>query len=374
MKQFLSMLAVVLLSGSLVFAQPQKDKRSCNVLAYYTGDAAEIDKYDVSQVTHLIFSFTHLKGNKLNVDKREDSVTIRKLVSLKKQYPQLKIILSMGGWGGCEFCSQVFNTKKGREEFAASSKHILDYFGADGIDLDWEYPAISGVPGHQYLPEDKPSFTALIQEMRKQFGKQYQISFAAGGYTDYILHSIEWDKVMPLINRVNLMTYDLVNGYSTVSGHHTPLYSTDQQRESIDNAVHMLDSLGVPMNKIDIGAAFYARVFALGDTLKNGLYQPCKFDHGVDFKHFETTILSDPNYVYHWDPVAHAPYYFNAKEKLLVSFDDKQSMADKTKYAMEKGLDGIMFWELTNDLYRNGLLQSITDARKSMMAEPAAHR
>ena len=364
MKQLLSLFFAFIFSTTFLFAQQKNGGKACNVLAYYTGNSAEIDKFNVSQLTHIIYSFTHLKGSSLNVDNAKDSAAIRKLVSLKKTHPGLKIILSMGGWGGCEFCSQVFNTEEGRKQFALSSKHILQYFGADGIDLDWEYPAIAGFPEHQFLPADKENFTSLIVEMRKQFGNKYEISFAAGGFTTYILQSVEWDKIMPLLNRVNLMTYDLVNGYTTISGHHTPLYSTSQQRESIDNAIHMLDSLHVPLNKLDIGAAFYTRVFKLQDTLQNGLYQPCKFDHGVDYKKFSSTILANPDYVYYWDSAAHAPYYLNKKEMFLVSFDDKRSIAEKTQYVTEHGLDGIMFWELTNDTYNDGLLQAIDEVRK----------
>jgi chitinase len=38
-------------------------------------------------------------------------------------------------------------------------------------------------------------------------------------------------------------------------------------------------------------------------------------------------------------------------------------MALKTKYAIEKGLGGIMFWELTEDVYNNGLLEVIDESR-----------
>ncbi len=365
MKYLLLLISLLCISDKPLLAQQKKAGKACNVIAYYAGDAVQIDRFNVSQLTHIIYSFTHLKGNLLHVENSKDSATIQKLVSLKKRYPGLKILLSMGGWGGCETCSAVFNTEEGREQFASSSKSLLQYFGADGIDLDWEYPAIEGYPQHQFLPQDKQNFTQLISEMRKQFGSRYEISFAAGGFATYILKSVEWDKIMPLLNRVNLMTYDLVNGYATVSGHHTPLYSTPQQRESIDNAIHMLDSLGVPLSKLDIGAAFYARIFKLKDTLQNGLYQPCTFYKGLDYNRFKDSILANTDYVYHWDSTAAAPYYFNAKEKLLVSFDDKRSMTEKTKYAIAKGLDGIMFWELTNDTDAGGLLQSIDDAKRS---------
>ena len=349
---------LLLLLSAIATAQSTKAKK-CNVLAYYTGDAATIDQYNTAGLTHIIFSFTHLKGNNLHVDKAKDTITIRKLVSLKKQYPNLKIIFSMGGWGGCEHCSAVFNTNTGRKEFAQSSKHLLQYFNADGLDLDWEYPTITGFPGHQYLSEDRHNFTMLVQELRKAFGKKYELSFAAGGFTKYILQSVEWDQIMPLLDRVNLMTYDLVAGFDTISGHSTPLYSTPSQRESGDNAVRMLDSLHVPLNKLVLGAAFYARVFQVQDNLNNGLYRHCKFIRGVDYKQMETQILNDTNFHYYWDSIAHAPYLYNAQQNLLVTFDDKQSVADKTKYVIDHGMDGIMFWELTGDIPRNGLLDAI---------------
>lgn len=360
MKILKTTVCVILLSLACFFATAQTaSNKKCNVLAYYTGDAAGIDKYNIAGLTHIIFSFTHLQGNNLHVDKAQDTVTIRKLVSLKKKYPALKIIFSMGGWGGCKECSAVFNTDAGRKEFAASSKHLLQYFNADGLDLDWEYPTISGFPGHQFLPEDRHNFTMLIEELRKAFGNKYELSFAAGGFTDFILHSVEWDQIMPLLDRVNLMTYDLVHGFSTISGHSTPLYSTPNQRESGDNAVRMLDSMHVPLNKLVLGAAFYARVFQVQDSLNNGLYRPCKFLHGVDYKNMDAQILSDSNYHYYWDSIAHAPYLFNDKENLLVTFDDKKSVAEKTQYVINKGMDGIMFWELPGDLPNNGLLEAI---------------
>ncbi len=365
MKYILPLFLFIFIITQSTLAQPKAPAKKCNVIAYYTGDSARIDSFKVSQLTHIIFSFTHLQDSDLHVANARDTATIQKLVSLKKIYPGLKVILSMGGWGGCEHCSQTFSTIEGRKEFASSSKQLLKYFGADGIDLDWEYPAIEGFPNHQFLPDDKQNFTALLTEMRKQFRNKYEISFAAGGFTNYILKSVEWNKIMPLLDRVNLMTYDLVSGFATVSGHHTPLYSTPQQKESINNVVLLLDSLHVPLSKLDIGAAFYARIFQLEDTLQNGLYQPCTFLKGVGYNQFDSTILSDSNYVYHWDSVAHAPYYFNAKEKQLVSFDDAKSIAEKTKYVMKMGLDGIMFWELTNDVYNNGLLQAIDDAKHS---------
>ena len=314
-------------------------------------------------MTHIIFSFCHLKGNRLSVDNARDTLTIQRLVALKSRNPQLKVLLSLGGWGGCETCSNVFTTDNGRQEFSRSVKELLDYFKADGIDLDWEYPAISGFPGHRFVPEDKPNFTKLVMELRKAIGTKNEISFAAGGFSKFLEESIEWKKVMPLLDRVNLMTYDLVHGYSTVTGHHTPLYSTPQQKESADNAIHYLDSIGIPLNKLVIGAAFYARIFENVDSANNGLYQPGKFKRGVPFKAYPTVFSADSGFVYHWDPIARAPWLYNAAQKLFVTFDDTTSMRLKTAYAADKKLNGIMFWQLGEDTYSNGLLDVIYEEK-----------
>jgi len=99
----------------------QKNKKM-DIIAYYTGDDKLIDEFEVNKLNQIIFSFCHLKEGKLSVDSTKDSITIKKLVSLKDTNPQLKIILSLGGWGGCEPCSSEFSTAEGRLKFAKISK------------------------------------------------------------------------------------------------------------------------------------------------------------------------------------------------------------------------------------------------------------
>ncbi len=330
-----------------------------NVIAYYSGNAEGIDAYKVEQLTHIIYSFCHLKGNRLHVDDAKDSLTIKKLVSLKKKNSSLKVMLSLGGWGGCKSCSDVFSTAKGIKEFAVSVKELNNYFGTDGIDLDWEYPAIEGVPGHPYRPEDKPNFTALLKALRKELGVKNEISFAAGGFTKFLKESIEWNKVAPLIDRVNLMSYDLISGYSTTTGHHTPLYSNQQQKESADNAINYLEQTGFPVNKIVIGAAFYARTWEGVDTGNRGLYQSGKFQKFLPYKHFTTGLSPDSGFVFFRDDMAKAPWAYHSQSKIFATFDDEVSIQNKTAYVLEKGLNGIMFWELTLDKPEDGLLAII---------------
>lgn len=353
----LFLLFFVLVMSYIVKAQPA-------IIAYYAGPPQRVDSFEVEKLTHIIFSFCHLKGNRLNVDNARDTLTIETMVKLKKRNPKLKVLLSLGGWGGCRMCSEVFSTEQGRNEFAASVKELTDHFKTDGLDLDWEYPAIPGYPGHRFVPEDKPNFTALCISLRKALGRKHEITFAAGGFTTFLKESIEWDKVMPVVNYVNLMTYDLVHGYSTVSGHHTPLYSTSKQVESTDNAVRYLDSIGVPRSKMVIGSAMYARIFENAEDANNGLYQTTKFKSSAPHKRFDMVFPADSGFVYHWDTEAQAPYLYNARKKWLVTFDDTTSMRLKTQYVIDKKLHGIMFWQLMDDKYRDGLLNVIYTTRQ----------
>jgi len=286
-------------------------------------------------------------------------------VALKTKNPDLKVILSLGGWGGCKTCPDVFSTDSGRREFVHSVQELTAYFHTDGIDLDWEYPALENVPGYPYGPEDKDHFTELIRLLRRQLGKGKEISFAAGGYTDYLKTSIDWANVAPLVDYINLMTYDLVNGYATLTGHHTPLYSTSSQVESTDHAVHYLDSIGVPLSKVVIGLAFYARIFRNVDSINNGLYRPCQFFRGASYRDQATLFSPDSGWVYHWDATAQAPYMYNAHQQLFASFDDSVSVRLKSLYAHNKGLGGVMFWQLTEDRFTGGLLDVIDRTKRT---------
>lgn len=331
------------------------------VISYYSGSSERLDSFDVQQMTHLIYCFGHLKGNRFHLSAQKDTLLIQKMVGLKKKNPQLKVLLSLGGWGGCGPCSDVFGTDAGRKEFARSVKEVNSYLKTDGIDLDWEYPAIEGYPGHTFKPEDKNNFTSLVKDLRRELGQQATITFAAGGFQKFLDESIDWQAVMPLVSFVNMMTYDLVSGFSTVTGHHTPLYSTTENKESANNAIQYLIGKGVPASKIVLGAAFYARVWENVADLNNGLYQSGKFKDFVPYRTFTKALAG---YTTYWDSTAQAPYAYNKDQKLYATFDDKRSIALKTQYVKQHRLGGIMYWELGLDEYRNGLLQTINENLK----------
>lgn len=334
-------------------------KKDFKVIAYYTGSTGKIKNKKVEQLDEIIYSFLHLDRNRLNASNQNDSASIAYLTSLKSINPDLKVLLSLGGWGGCETCSEVFSSQERRKEFSESVKEILIEHEVDGIDLDWEYPAIEGYPGHPFQPEDRVNFSYLVEELRRNLGQDYIISFAAGGSEEFLTKSIEWKKVMPFLDGVNLMTYDLVGGGSSRTGHHTALHSTKDQKASAENVVKFLDSIGVSREKIVIGAAFYARVWEQVEQTNHGLYQSGRFKEFILFRDLDNYFKQNEGYVKHWDEQAQAPYSYNLDSRTFATYDDSLSIAKKTQFAFDHGLRGIMFWQLSGDKDKNSLLDVI---------------
>lgn len=367
---FLSLLVSKVLQASELPATSQNSPAAVHpasstmaVMAYYTGDGSDLGRYNINQLTHIIYSFLHLRGDQLSFDDDQAKIAVKRLVALKQANPQLKVLISMGGWGGCETCSEVFSNNLHRVQFAKSVSQILQEYQLDGVDLDWEYPALPSIPGHRYSPEDKNSFTALVQVLRKQLGKKYEISFAAGGSNEYLSTSIDWQQVAPVVDHINLMSYDLVNGNTLHTGHHTALYSTENQQDSTDNGVKALLRLTVPPEKIIIGAAFYARLWRQVHNINNGLYQAGVPAEGYDFRDYATKLAAATGFKYFWDERAQAAYAYNAANEEFVTFDDPRSLREKVRYIKRQHLGGVMFWQLSQDNDRNELVDTLYQAK-----------
>ena len=339
--------------------QNEKKQENFRVVAFYMGDGHDIEQYEIDKLTHLIFCFTHLQGNKISIKNTQDEEKLRHFVALKAKYPKLKVLVSFGGWGGCETCSDVFSSDSGRKEFAASVNDLLKKYHADGIDIDWESPVIGGYKDHKASKEDKENFTKLIRELRETLPSKSEISFDANSFRKFLEQSINWKEVMPMVDFVNLMTYSLPSNERGYTGHQGALYSSPFQNESVDKAIQTLDSLGTPLDKIVIGAAFYSVVYDNVDSVNNGLGRPGKFSGYVDYKKRIKNYTENDGYEYHWDSIAQAPFLYNKQLRTFVTFDDKKSVSLKTEYAVDKKLGGIMFWQLRGDTYSNGLLDAI---------------
>jgi chitinase len=65
-------------------------------------------------------------------------------------------------------------------------------------------------------------------------------------------------------------------------------------------------------------------------------------------------------FVRRWDKAAQAPYLWNAERRVFVTYDDPESLRLKSRYIVDKGLAGVMFWEYSSDPTR-ALLGTLYD-------------
>lgn len=311
-------------------------------------EADSLRVVDIMRITHLNVAFAHVKDAIVTVDHLKN---LNRLAIYKTINPDLKIILSIGGWSADGF-SQAAMTKEGRVSFAKTSMDIVNKWGFDGLDIDWEYPC-SDQAGIAYGPYDKENYTYLLQELREALdaqgkidGKQYLLTSAVGG-EQYFIDGTEMDKVAKILDFVNLMTYDLRGGFTNICGHHANLgpQTGDPDGPSSMRTVEIYHKAGVPYNKMVLGAAFYGRMWSdVSSTANNGLGQPAGTNGvgGGGYEMIKYTMIGKDGYERFYDEQAKAPYLFNGKN--FVSYEDEEAVVAKCDYVQEKGLAGMMYW------------------------------
>ena len=319
-----------------------------DLIAYINGPAVDPARYRLDEVTHVIYCFGHLQGEHITFS-RADSTAIRRLVDKKTRFPRLKVLLCFGGWEGCPTCAMVFATPPGRQHFAHSVVRLLYDFHADGIDIDWEFPG------------SRDDFTALMRTLHDSLPHDKELTFVAAGFSPWLQQAYDWKKLAPLATWINLMTYDLIGSRSPITGNHAALYASGPQTESADHAVTYLDSMGVPLSKIAIGAGFYAREWVDVPGNNHGLFQPGRFRRFIPYGRLRRL----PGFTQYWDSTAQAAYSYNSAKKIFLSYDDERSLRAKARYVRHRRLAGILFWNLNLDTPGDGLLDLLYRALHS---------
>jgi chitinase len=284
------------------------------------------------------------------------------LLELKQQYPDLKILISIGGWSWSENFSSAAKGDASRQRFAASciDLYLNQYKGVfDGLDIDWEYPVSGGLnPGQ---PEDKKNFTLLLDELRRQldeFGAQdnrhYLLTIAAPIGPGNI-RNIEPDAIASTVDWINLMGYDFHGTWDSTTNFNAPLFRTSDDPAdaslNVDAAVQAYLTSGVPAGKLVLGVPFYGKGWSGVPDVDGGLYQPASgaapgtWEPGsYDYNDLQKYTASEKR---HWDAEAYVPWLYDPESKLFISYDDAQSLIAKAGYARDLGMAGVMIWELS---------------------------
>ena len=288
------------------------------------------------------------------------------LQRLKARYPHLKLAISIGGWGGSAGFSDAALTDESRRKFATSAMvlFIRRWPGLfDGIDIDWEFPVEGGLKGNVERPQDKQNFTLLLAELRRQLDAQgstdkrhYELTIAASARPSEIVN-IEVPKIVPLLDFINVMTYDYHTGFH-YAHFNAPVFAVANDPTpdlTIDSTMRMFRNSGVPAEKLLMGIPFFARAFGGVANVNGGLLQPAPTpprewrDSDGDWRRIAATRLRNPRYVRHWDPKARVPWLYDATSGNWISYDDPESVRAKMDYVREHSLGGVVIWELGAD-------------------------
>ena len=278
---------------------------------------------DPTLLTHINYAFGHI-ANDFETLKVEKEARLKLIVALKKQNPNLKVLLSIGGWEAGNF-SEMAADEKHRQKFCKNCLSAVNRYGLDGIDIDWEYPT-SSMAGISSSPDDTKNFTLLMRDLRAVLGQDKLLTMASASNAKYV----NFKDAVPYMNFVNVMTYDM----GDPPEHNGALYRSSMSSESCDESIAKHFKAGVPYEKIVLGIPFYGH----GDGKAFGDY--------VDYKDIR---IDASKYTVQWDATAMVPYVTNASGKMVLTYDDAKSVGLKAEYVQQKNLAGAMYWNIEAD-------------------------
>ncbi|USH05219.1 glycoside hydrolase family 18 protein [Grimontia kaedaensis] len=299
------------------------------------------------------------------------------LAELKKTHPDLKILPSFGGWTMSEPFHAMAKDDAAIKQFAESAVALIaEYDFFDGIDLDWEYPGGGGLTTSPWNPETKLSddvkalereaFTTLVTLLRDELdalsaetGREYELSTAVG--VSQKAAQIDWKAAAPKLTNMFAMTYDFLGGWGTQTGHLTNLHATDRSWWGMgaDVFINQMIDLGIPKEKLVLGAAFYGRGWEGSQFDGNLPTSDLASEKGASFGTGEPgyfmywdlkqNYTQSEGYQYGYDEASQAPYLWNPEKKVFISFEDARSVKAKAEWAKQQGLAGVFTWELSGD-------------------------
>jgi chitinase len=357
---FIALILLLQLVGCRNEREQDSSERSNKVvIGYIPGYAGIFDAstVDAEKLTHINYAFVDVKDSSAWLTNiTTDTLNFRNLNALKKQNPQLKVMISIGGWSWSENFSDAVLTDQSRKKFAYSGKKIVEQYNLDGIDIDWEYPGMKG-EDNVFRGEDKENFTLMFQAIRESLdslgaktGKTYDVSTAIPCFPGFYKIT-DMAKASRFINYVNLMAYDFYVA-GPKAGHHSNLFSTenDSTEDSGDKAYRMLTQMGVPASKLVLGIPFYGRSWIMKTNENRGINREIdSVLRGGGYTFLKDSIMQKTGFTRYWDERAKVPYLWNEETRQLIAYDDEQSIKEKCNYVKEKGMAGVMFWQYASD-------------------------
>lgn len=266
----------------------------------------------------------------------------------------VKVLISVGGWTMSDLFSSISSNAEKRSKFAHSCNELIRTYRIDGIDIDWEYPK----------GKDTENFTMLLREVRDslkfceaEMGKQLLLTADFGAGNTH-LSRIDWPNVAPLLDLVNVMTYDYYGSTPSRTNHHSPLYPPQKGVDGYDlhSTVHnLIENYQIPPAKINIGLAFFGRSLKTKGKPKLHTSTHRKTDvrtfaKGKGAPPYYQILASQTQFTPRWDEHAQVPYLEGRGSlRTFVTYDDERSISLKAKYILDHNLAGAIVWDLMGD-------------------------
>lgn len=272
-----------------------------------------------------------------------------------------KVMISLGGWTLSDDFPAIAADPVKRSNFAHSCNEIVKIYGIDGVDIDWEYP---GYVAHNGTPNDITTYTLLLQEVRDslnvvelELNKNLMLTSAFGADPERMAN-VDWDAVVPLLDYINLMSYDFFGAFSAETNHNSPLYSpvSGNQDFNCHSAIErLMTQYNVPAEKLNLGVAFYGRSSKTTGTPTlhgptTGATDLITFAVDEGSPQYYNVLDKMNLFDQHWDADAKVPYLTGAGNlNTFLSYDDEESIGLKGQYIVDHGLAGAIIWEITGD-------------------------
>ncbi|SNQ61619.1 glycosyl hydrolase family 18 protein [Candidatus Methanoperedens nitratireducens] len=244
-----------------------------------------------------------------------------------------------------------------KDDLANNILNVLQTYGADGVNLDFEYPRTINIytdtPNSNLFEE----FTRILHNKLKSRNQDYYISLNVAGNVEEVYRNAALSKYT---DSVFLRGYNYNSSNSPVTGAPSPYID-------LVNSVNLLKNY-YPSNKIVLGLYFSGYDWPSSssepesNTTGKGVAVPMK-----------KAIANAKKYGRLWDSNSRTPWYKYQTEGVWHQtwYDDDQSLGLKLDYINSKNLGGAGFWALG---YEGNNANIWNMVREKFVIEPMAFR